>query len=403
MCAAIVDEDAPIVDCSHFSATADAGNANEAFNRASLNKPLTALPNPYFEYLFADAEKISGNLSKQALGPVKSRKTNVDDRTKSTAEGNSYIDPIKRDSGGFSIPGRPASSYHNSIDSLSYEKDDYDRGRCFIPSIVPSLTSESDMTLDDAPSPPSPGPVTPRFHYTPPVNVDLSAFSQYVFHQANVPFTTKGKFQAPMPTKQCLILPDVIDSHLVAISTGLQGPIPDIDEQAALGQGQATTDFFNKLDAEETEDSFFLSPYAPETMTGQSQNVKEYDYSRGIPKEALTGTTAASLDGLDRAILGIGEHAECQDDVQVAVKPMLKPKSPKEKMQETTTIKSLTSKWIKRRQGKGQPISINTQASNSTNSCKLPSSSIPFTMLTLPSFEACSSRLFRYEVRSSSQ
>ena len=334
---------------------------------------MPALPNPYFEYLFADAEKISGNLSKQALGPVKSRKNNVDDLTESPAEGNPYTDSIKKDSAGFSIPGRPASSYHNSIDNLSYEKDDYDSGMCFFPSIVPSLTAESDMTLDDAPSPPSPGPVTPPFHYTPPVNVDLSAFSQYVFHQANVPFTTKGKFPTHVTSTHCLTFPDVIDSHLVAIGTGLQGPIPDIDVQAALEQEQATTDFFNKLDAEETETPLFPSPCAPEPPAAQSHNVKEYDYSRGIPKEALTGTTAASLDGLDRAILGIGEYAECQDDFQVAVKPMLKPKSPKQKIQEKTTIKSLTSKWIKRRQGKGQPISINTQASNTTSSCKLPS------------------------------
>ena len=260
------------------------------------------------------------------------------------------------------------------------------------------------MTLDDAPSPPSPGPVTPPFHYTPPVHVDLSAFSQYVFHQANVPFTAKGKSQPQISSTECLTFPDVIDSHLVAIGTGLEGPVPDIDEQAALEHEQATTDFFNKLDAEETETPRFPTPYTPETSAGQSQNANEYNYSRGIPKAALTGTTAASLDYLDGPLLGIGEHVESHDGVQssVAVKPMLKPKSPKEKIQDTTSIKSLTSKWIKRRQGKGQPISINTQASNSTTSCKSPTLML-FTVLTVSSFEACSSRFLRYEVRGPSQ
>ena len=163
---------------------------------------MPALPNPYFEYLFADAEKISGNLKKQAPDSVKSEKTNIGDFAGSAADGNPHIDPVKRDSDGFSIPGRPASSYYNSIDNLSYDNAGYDSGMCFSPSVIPKLTSESDMTLDDAPSPPTPGPVTPPFHYTPPVNVDLSTFSQYVFHPANVPFTTKGKSQPQISSTQ---------------------------------------------------------------------------------------------------------------------------------------------------------------------------------------------------------
>ncbi len=261
------------------------------------------------------------------------------------------------------------------------------------------------MTLDDAPSPPSPGPVTPPFHLTPPVNVDLSAFSQYVFHQANVPSTTKGKYMHLLTSDRCLTSADIIDSHLVAIGTGLQGLIPDICEQEELEKEQATADFFNKLDAAEHESSLFPSPYAPETPASQTQAIREYDYTRGGPKDALTGTIAASLDGLDRAILGIGEYAEPQDAVQfhVAVRPNLKPNPAKERIQEKASIKSMTVKWIKHRQGKGQPISINTQATNSTTSCKLPSSSALFLMLTLASFETCSSRVIRYEVRSPGQ
>ena len=228
------------------------------------------------------------------------------------------------------------------------------------------------MVLDDAPSPPSPGPVTPPFHLTPPVTVDLSAFSQYIFHQANVPYTTKGKSERRISRIQSLILSDIVDSHLVAIGTGLQGPIPDINEQEELEKEQATASFFDG--AKDSESPFFPSPFAPETPFDQTTGAKEYDYTQGIPTEKLTGTTAASLDALDRAILIVGEYAEYPEDVEpvpAAVKPMLKPTSPKAKVQEKASIKSLTAKWIKRRQDKGQTISIDTSATNTTTSCKL--------------------------------
>ena len=155
----------------------DSGNANAAFNRSSLNKPLPSLPHPYFEYLFADADETSKDIKPR--------------------EGNAHIDPVKRDSNGFSVPGRPASSY-NSFDNLSFDNDGGDggKGTCFDPHAPASLIPSIDMVLDDAPSPPSPGPITPPYHLTPDVNVDLSAFSQFVFHQANVPFNCRGMFIA---------------------------------------------------------------------------------------------------------------------------------------------------------------------------------------------------------------
>ena len=69
----------------------------EASNRASLSKPLPALPDPYFDYLFADAgvEKATG----------------------------------KRDSDGFSVPELAASGYpaavrkNNSIDNINFNRN----------------------------------------------------------------------------------------------------------------------------------------------------------------------------------------------------------------------------------------------------------------------------------------
>jgi hypothetical protein len=118
-------------------------NGQEAFSRNSLNKPLPALPHPYFEYLFADAgisnSKTSSTPTKTAGNTtyafLKSPKDNSYDFVKRAGVSNPHIDPLKRDCDGFSIPEYPASSYNlqklesGSIENLGLEDDDGDTSK----------------------------------------------------------------------------------------------------------------------------------------------------------------------------------------------------------------------------------------------------------------------------------
>jgi hypothetical protein len=132
------------------------GNANEAFNRTSLNKPLPALPHPYFEYLFANAgvekqakakktfKPFIDTAGKPSYGVVKSSKNNSYDFVKPGLESNPQIDLVKRDSDGFSIPDIPASAYpgavgkENTIDNLSVAEEVQDAGS-FAYALFPSV------------------------------------------------------------------------------------------------------------------------------------------------------------------------------------------------------------------------------------------------------------------------
>lgn len=148
----------------HSSTAPDSGNADYNYLRASLNKPLPALPHPYFEYLFADAGvegKLGKKTSKRSLEAtetpryafidsermpphmfVKSAKTKSSDFVKPASANNPYIEPLKkRDSDGFFKPTVPASAYPNvaragnSIDNLSFQKEDEDTGLCLRPRV----------------------------------------------------------------------------------------------------------------------------------------------------------------------------------------------------------------------------------------------------------------------------